>query len=207
MRRLLPGPEPEAGPTARPREPHPGLSDLGEGPLAESVHETDPAGAGAKRPRSVPDRGQIRPPLPEGPNALEAPLNRFPEPFRDPAQLQEQTEIMKLAESNPQAAGTLYENLVAGDFPGGRDVQGKFTRPGRIMDIGTEHEVTIEGRAQGFGKGKLDQLWDDIADNGHAIVTVPKLSPTAAGELSRLLAQARERLNPGAIIVVRETLP
>ncbi|SFO58185.1 hypothetical protein SAMN05660359_04493 [Geodermatophilus obscurus] len=41
------------------------------------------------------------------------------------------------------------------------------------MDIGTEHEATIEGRTGAFSARKLDQLWDDLVDKGNATVTVP----------------------------------
>ena len=86
-------------------------------------------------------------------------------------------------------------------------MQNKFRREGRRMDIGTEHEVTIEGFKGELGKGKLDQLWDDLVDKGNVTLSVPKLSDQAKDQLARLLAQAREKMGPNVIIVVRETLP
>jgi polyhydroxyalkanoate synthesis regulator phasin len=37
------------------------------------------------------------------------------------------------------------------------------------MDVGTEHEVKIEGAQGVMGKNKLDQLWDDLVDKGKMI--------------------------------------
>jgi hypothetical protein len=75
------------------------------------------------------------------------------------------------------------------------------------MDLGTGHEITIEGSHGPMGSGKLDQLWDDLADNRLVQLTVPKLSPEAEDQLSRLLAQARKVLGPDVKIFVRTTLP
>jgi hypothetical protein len=175
-----------------------GAKEVAEGAVERSAREAA---------SSIPSKGQVRPPLPRGVNAPRAELNSFREPFSDPAMLRRQEEIMELAKTDPQAAGNAYEKLVARDFPGGPDVAEKFRRPGRVMDMGTEQEFTIAGRDRGLGKEKLDQLWDDLADKGNVTLTVPRLSPTARGELERLLAQAREAYGDNRIIVVRETLP
>jgi hypothetical protein len=193
--------------TAGPRRPQNELSDLGEGPLATAVQETTPGRAGIKPPRERPERGQLRPPIPRGTDAPRAELNRFREPFADPAMRQRQKDILDLAKSDPLEAGNQYGKLVAEDFPGGPEVAEAFTREGRRMDMGTEHEFTIEGRSGRFGSGKLDQLWDDLADKRNVTLTVPRLSPAAADQLERLLAQARQVMGPDRVIVVRETRP
>jgi hypothetical protein len=128
-------------------------------------------------------------------------------PFEDPAAVAQQEEILDLAKTDPIRAGRQYEDLVARDFPGGTEVQNKFGRPGRRMDIGTEHEATIEGRADGFSQGKLDQLWDDLADKRSVLLTVPRLSEVARDQLARLLAQARTTFGPDVYISVRVTGP
>jgi WXG100 family type VII secretion target len=174
---------------------------------AKEVAESATERSARESATRIPSKGQVRPPLPRGPNAPRAELNSFREPFRDPQMIRQQEEIMELAKTNPQAAGNAYEKLVARDFPGGPDVAEKFRRPGRVMDMGTEQEFTIAGREGTLGKEKLDQLWDDLADKGNVTLTVPRLSPTARDELARLLAQARDAYGDNRIIVVRETLP
>ena len=198
---------PEPTITAAPKWKPDTRTVFGEGPEVDAIREASSSRAGIKVVRSKPERGQVRPPLPPGIDAARAEINSFQEPFKDPTALRQQQEILELAKTDAMRAGRLYEDLVAGDFPGGKDVQNKFSRPGRRMDIGTEHEVTMEGGGGGFGPGKLDQLWDDLVDNRHAILTVPKLSAQARDELSRMLAQARQVIGPHVIIVVRETLP
>jgi hypothetical protein len=207
VKRIDPVGEPEGRVTAVPRRPQNELSDLGEGPLATAVQETTPGRAGIKPPRERPERGQLRPPIPRGTDAPRAELNRFREPFADPAMRQRQKDILDLAKSDPLEAGNQYGKLVAEDFPGGPEVAEAFTREGRRMDMGTEHEFTIEGRSGRFGSGKLDQLWDDLADKRNVTLTVPRLSPAAADQLERLLAQARQVMGPDRVIVVRETRP
>jgi hypothetical protein len=206
IEKLPPGPTPEPEFTAAPKQPD-DFANFGEGPEVDAMHEASARQAGARAGRSKPDRGQQRPHLPSGPSAARAELNSFREPFRDPVMLKEQEEIMELAKVDPKAAGRRYQDLVAGDFRGGRDVQEKFTRPGRRMDMGTEHEMTMEGVNGSFGTEKLNQLWDDLADKRNVTLTVPKLSDEARDQLARLLAQARAEFGPGRIIVVRETLP
>jgi hypothetical protein len=43
------------------------------------------------------------------------------------------------------------------------------------MDLGTEGEITIEAWSSQLGNTKLDQLWDDLVDNGQVILTIPRL--------------------------------
>lgn len=176
---------------------------------AKPVVPSPPTGkATPAKPKPVkPQRGQQRPKLPRGAKAARAPINKFKEPFKDPQMLKQQQEIMELAKSNPQVAGNRYQNLVARDIQGGTQIQEKFRRPGRRMDIGTEHEVTIEGMAKEFSSSKLDQLWDDLVDKKNVTLTVPRLSNAAWDQLQRLLAQARQNIGPNVLIVVRETLP
>ena len=205
VKKIEPQPTPKPEITAAPKQKPDPRAGLGEGPEVNAVKETTGKKAGVRTP--APARGQDRPPLPSGPQAPRGEINRFKEPFRDQQLLKEQKEILELAKTNPQEAGRRYENLLARDIKGGEQVQNKFRREGRRMDIGTEHEVTIEGFKGELGKGKLDQLWDDLVDKGNVTLSVPKLSDQAKDQLARLLAQAREKMGPNVIIVVRETLP
>lgn len=207
IQKVPPAPTPEPEFTALPKQRKDDFSILGEGPEVDAMHEATPRQAGARAGRSSPQRGQERPRLPSGPNAPRARLNRFSEPFREQAKLTEQDAIMRLARTDPKEAGRRYQELVVSDFPGGKDVQEKFRRQGRRMDMGTEHEITIEGVNGAFSTEKLNQLWDDLADKGNVTLTVPKLSAEAEDQLARLLAQARTEFGDSRIIVVRETLP
>ena len=178
-----------------------------EAGLQRGAKEASESAAGSTARRSRPFRGQDRPALARGASAPRARLNRFSEPLHVHQGMKRQDEILDLARTNPQEAGRQYERLVASDMQGGLEVENRFRRQGRRMDIGTEHEVTIEGMNGGFGTDKLDQLWDDLADKGNVTLTVPKLSSAAGDQLQRLLAQARAELDPNVIIVIRETLP
>ena len=105
-----------------------------------------------------------------------------------------------------RAAGTDYQTLVARDL-GAEDVQEMFSREHRRMDVGTSHEVTLEGQFGGFSTNKLDQLWLDLRDNGQVMLTVPRLSDEAADQLARLAAQAADALQRPVLVIVRETAP
>ncbi|MGY1636020.1 hypothetical protein ACI78V_05110 [Geodermatophilus sp. SYSU D00742] len=208
IRKLPPGTAAQ-GPaaTAVPQSPADDLSRLGEAPEAAAVHPTSRSRAGVSPERSHPSRGQERPALPSGPGAPRGRIVTFREGFADPKAAAAQQEILDLARADPKQAGRLYEELVAGDFQGGHAVRNAYSRPGRRMDIGTEHEATIEGRTGEFSAGKLDQLWDDLVDKGNATVTVPRLSPAARDQLERMAAQAKQLIKRSTVIVVRETLP
>lgn len=132
-------------------------------------------------------------------------FRRFSEPLRGEA-AERQRQIVELAETNPQQAGREYQELIAEDL-GAVDVQEMFDRPGRRPDIGTGHEVTIEGWRGSFGSGKLDQLWLDMRDRGNVLLTVPRLSDDALDQLRRLTAQANDAFDHDVLIVIRETLP
>lgn len=177
-------------------------------PIIESKKiPADRPGSARVDKRKKPERGQKRPNLPRGTKAKRVSINNFKEPFKDPEMLKEQQKILELSKSNPQAAGNQYQNLVARDHIGGTEVQEKFGREGRRMDMGTEQEFTIEGMYKGFSSYKLDQLWDDLMDKGNITLTVPSLSVMAKDQLQRLLAQAELETGRRMIIVVRETLP
>ena len=130
---------------------------------------------------------------------------RFNEPLRGAAAKRQQR-ILDLAETNPQQAGREYQELIAEDL-GAVDVQEMFARPGRRPDIGTGHEVTIEGRTGSLSSKKLDQLWLDMRDRGNVLLTVPRLSGKANDQLRRLAAQANDTFDHDVLFVIRETLP
>jgi len=208
VRKLPPAPGPETPDvTAAPRSRPDDLSALGEGPEVGAVRPASDNRAGVRRLRSRPDRGQVRPAPPSTRDAPRERIFAFREAMADPQMAAAQEEILELARTNPQEAGRRYEKLIAGDLPGGTDVENAFRRPGRRMDIGTEHEVTIEGRDGPFGENKLDQLWDDLVDKGNVTLTVPRLSDAARDQLERMAAQATQLIPRPTVIVVRETLP
>jgi hypothetical protein len=126
----------------------------------------------------------------------------FTENLTDPRQ----TKVMKLAQSDPQAAGHQYQNLVAEDL-GAPDVQEVFRWPKRRMDVGNRHEVTIEGRNGPLGAHKRDQLWADLQRFREIMMTVPWLSDAAQEQLLSLGAQAEKELGEPVLIVVRQTVP
>ena len=163
-----------------------------------------------QKARSRPDRGQMCPSLPKGPHSPRENIRTFKEEggsFSRKEVIEKQNEIMNLRETSPMKAGVLYEDLVIQDYIGGNNVDNTFSRLGRRMDLGTGIEITIEGSKNGFSRNKLDQLWDDLADNKEVMLIVPKLCEEAKDELARLLAQARRHLDPNVSIFVRETLP
>ena len=156
--------------------------------------------------------GAKRPPLPRGDDpSLRLAQNRFrtwDEPLHRGLD-KPQAALFKQLEQGaitPQQAGNRWQKLVAGDLKGA-DVQEMFRRPGRRMDIGTGHEVTIEGWKGPFGSSKLDQFWLDLRDLGKIQVTVPRLSKQASSQLSRLGAQAETEFGREVLILVRQTLP
>jgi hypothetical protein len=146
-----------------------------------------------------------RPPLPRGQAPSFSRLNRFSESFHSSKTIQEQKRILKLAEADPQKAGREYQALVAEDLDA-VELQEIFSRPGRRSDIGPYHEVTIEGRREGFSSKKLDQLWNDLEHNGKILLTVPKLSQAADAQLRKLGVTAEKKFGKNVLIVVRETL-
>jgi hypothetical protein len=146
---------------------------------------------------------RLRPPLPE-PGAVEVAPRVFQEGFRRPDQIAEQQRILTLAQTNPQQAGRQYQTLIAKNL-NAEKLQEIYRRPGRRMDIGVSHEVTIEGRNGPFGEGKLNQLWLDLMDTRQVVLTVPRLSDEAASQLGRLIAQAEEFLGEDVLVIVRET--
>lgn len=127
----------------------------------------------------------------------------FREPFRDAALRAEQDKILRLPDRFQ--AGREYQRLVARDL--GATGLGPFSREGRIMDIGTHHEVTIEGMTGRFSSGKFDQLWIDLEDLGQIQLTVPRLSEEARSQLLRLGRQFELESGSEVLIIVRETLP
>ena len=146
---------------------------------------------------------RLRPPLPEL-GAVEVAPRVFQEGFLRPEQIAEQQRILTLARTNPQQAGREYQTLIAQNLSA-EELQEIYRRPGRRMDIGITHEVTIEGRNGPFGEGKLNQLWLDLMDTRQVFLTVPRLSDEAASQLGRLIAQAEEFLGEDVSFVVRET--
>jgi hypothetical protein len=146
---------------------------------------------------------RLRPPLPEL-GAVEVAPRVFQEGFLRPEQIAEQQRILTLAQTNPQRAGREYQTLIAKNLSA-EELQEIYRRPGRRMDIGITHEVTIEGRNGPFGEGKLNQLWLDLMDTRQVYLTVPRLSDEAASQLGRLIAQAEEFLSEDVLVVVRET--
>ncbi|GIJ75396.1 hypothetical protein [Virgisporangium ochraceum] len=204
IQQLPPGPVPEGSPTALPRETGDELRALGEGPEVEAVTEATARRAGGTGGRTTPERGQNRPRMPHGANAPRVDISKFQEPLQGQAAMAEQQRILQL--SDAKEAGRLYEDLVCADYLGGAEVQGVFRRPGRIMDLGTGKEITIEGMHGRLSDYKLGQLWDDLVDLGKVELIVPRLSATAEDQLARLLAQARSVIGENTYIFVRETL-
>jgi hypothetical protein len=120
---------------------------------------------------------------------------------------EEQQHILSKAGEGGQAAtkaGDEYQDLIARDLRA-RGLQEAFSRPGRRMDVGNRHEVTIEGRNGQFSTGKLNQLWLDMRDNGTVLLTVPRLSDQAASQLRRLAGQAQQEFGKKIMVFVRET--
>ena len=125
-------------------------------------------------------------------------------------------DAIALHQSDPQAAGHSFEQVVANDL-NAAELQQSFGRPGstvgnrtvegRRMDFGNRHEATLEGWNKGFGTTKLKQIWLDLIDLGQVQLTVPKLSAAARSQLARLGAQAESALGREVLIIVRETLP
>ena len=150
----------------------------------------------------------IRPRMPTGAGAPRAPVRPFQERLHSPAAQARQQQIIDdvaAGRLSPQAAGREYERLVAQDLRA-TDGQNRFGQPGRRWDVGSRHEITLEGMTGGFSTHKLNQFWFDFTRNGEVLLTVPRLSVQARDELARLLAQART-VRPDASLYVRETLP
>ena len=147
-----------------------------------------------------------RPPLPRGKAPYFSGFRRFSEGFHRPDHVAEQKRILELAREAPQQAGREYQQLVAADL-NAVDVQEFSKREGRRIDIGTNHEVTIEGHHKAFGTHKLDQLWNDLEHEGIVLLTVPRLSPVAAAQLHKLGIQAEKQFGKRMLILIRETLP
>jgi Domain of unknown function (DUF4157) len=145
-----------------------------------------------------------RPSLPRGKFVSRLGVRKFSEPLKGVAAKRQQ-QILQLARQDPSKAGIEYQKLIAEDLRAA-EVQEKFSRPGRRMDIGTEHEVTIEGWKGVFGTHKLNQFWLDMRDKGTVLLTIPKISDKAKDQLERLGAQAEEIFNKSILIVIRETL-
>jgi hypothetical protein len=154
-----------------------------------------------------------RPRLPRGQGAARLPVGTLGQPGRFRAFTESfsgkaanrQRQILELAKSNPQQAGQKFQQLVAENLRAS-DLQEKFRRPGRRMDVGTHHEVTIEGWRGRFGSHKLNQFWSDLRDNGQIMLTVPRLSNAAKDQLLRLGSQAEKEFGREILIIVRETL-
>jgi hypothetical protein len=159
--------------------------------------------AGARSPRL-----RARPRMPTGAGAPRVPVRPFQEPLHNPTAHARQQQILADVQAgrlDPKAAGREYERLVAEDL---RATEGanRFGIPGRRWDVGTRHEITIEGTSGPFTTHKLNQMWTDLTRNGEVLLTVPRLSPEASDQMARLLAQART-VRPDASVHVRETLP
>jgi WXG100 family type VII secretion target len=151
--------------------------------------------------------GGGRPGLPGGAGAPRSSIGRAHEPLRVHEGMIQQNAIMDLERTNPTEAGKRYKDLVAEDMKKGLSAEFKIGGAKLKVDIGTDFRVTLEGVNGPFSNGKLDQFWGDLASKGKVSLTVPLLSAEAEDQLQRLLAQARETINPEAIIIVRETLP
>ncbi|MEX2229028.1 MAG: hypothetical protein WEB13_05245, partial [Dehalococcoidia bacterium] len=145
-----------------------------------------------------------RPRLPTGASAERVEPRVFAENFHTPEARAEQASILGRTATDPQQAGRDYQDLVARDLRA-QGLQEAFARPGRRMDVGNRHEVTIEGRDGPFGSQKLDQLWLDMRDNRVVLLTVPRLSAAARSQLGRLQAQFQLETGERVIIIVRET--
>jgi hypothetical protein len=173
-------------------------------------NSADPAAARRARDREGRQRRRhdiARPRLTRGAGADRLPPERFRRVY------QQVREDLRLAHDQAvtargatrREAGAVYQNVIATDIRGG-DVQEVFSRPHRRMDVGTGHEVTLEGQHGGFSAAKLDQFWLDLRDLGQILLTVPRLSAAAADQLARLGGQAEAALGREVLIIVRETL-
>jgi hypothetical protein len=135
------------------------------------------------------------------------------EPLHDKSLAKAESKILAEIKKNPKSAtglGNKYRDLVDFDLqPVAKPKRTPeiFGRPGRRPDIGTEHEVTLEGVRKGFSGSKLDQIWRDLVEKGRATITVPELHPQAASQLRRLGAQAQRQLGKDVLILVRQTAP
>jgi hypothetical protein len=134
------------------------------------------------------------------------------EPLRPSLQAAER-EILNEIKNDQAAAtrlGNRYRDLIDLDLQTVADPKRSpesFGRPGRRPDIGTSHEVTLEGMQEGFGGRKLDQLWRDLVQTQQIQLTVPHLSKEAIDQLRRLGAQAEAELGKTVRIYVRQTAP
>ena len=203
-----PSPAPAPAPTTEPTPTPAATTEPTPAPAAT----TEPTPAPAAKP-AVPGT-PARPPLPrKGPELPDSNFRVWKEPLHDEQLAREQSQIMKQIENDPRQAtrlGNKYRDLVDKDLQPTSNPQRTpetFGRAGRRPDIGTEHEVTLEGSRGGFSSSKLDQIWKDLIEKGRTSVTVPRLSELAESQLRRLGMQAQQQLGKQVYIAVRQTAP
>jgi len=176
-------------------------------------YEYDPDEGTFKRASSSSSRTVSRPRLRYGKKVARLPdsqFRHFEMPLSGDAATAQRRLLRRIetGEQKARDAGKEYQELVAENL-GAPDLQ-EVRRAtdggaGRRMDVGTEHEVTLEGRDGPFSTGKLDQLWLDMRDHGRVQLTVPQLSDEAADQLRRLAAQAQGEFDRKIMVFVRET--